>query len=260
MPSIEELLSDSPLYVNYDVVESGHDVVQELFDGSIKVDLYCHICKNDSIFIRNARRAVYRNDSTSPRFNHEVPGKLEELFIVRISCVRNSEHLYYCIFRFKDNTLTKIGQYPSIVDFCFRETIRYKNLLSVDSLEELRKAIYLAAHSIGIGSFIYLRRVFENLIMNHRVSSDHREWPTKIEDQIEHLKDVLPKFLVEKRHLYKIMSKAVHQLDEQSCKEIFPVIRDGIILILNQDFENKQRQINERRLAVEIDRIEQSLS
>lgn len=39
-----------------------------------------------------------------------------------------------------------------------------KNVLDKKSLFEFKRAIGLAAHGTGVGSFVYLRRIFEGLI------------------------------------------------------------------------------------------------
>ena len=41
---------------------------------------------------------------------------------------------------------------------------KYRSVLKGENWNELYKAIGLAAHGEGIGSFVYLRRVFERLI------------------------------------------------------------------------------------------------
>ena len=44
-------------------------------------------------------------------------------------------------------------------------TIRnYRSVLDKDHYQELNRAIGLASHGVGIGSFVYLRRIFERLV------------------------------------------------------------------------------------------------
>jgi len=44
------------------------------------------------------------------------------------------------------------------------DTSQFEKALGKARLHELNKAIGLAAHGVGIGSYVYLRRVFESLI------------------------------------------------------------------------------------------------
>jgi len=79
---------------------------------------------------------------------------------------------YGDIFRFFINydidkkTLMKIGQYPSVADFHIYQIKRFNKLLSKEKLREFSKAFGLAANGVGIGSFVYLRRIFEYLIFD----------------------------------------------------------------------------------------------
>ena len=59
--------------------------------------------------------------------------------------------------------MKKIGQYPSVADLSFPELKDYRKVMSKDDDKELKRAIGLHASGIGIGSFVYLRRIFERI-------------------------------------------------------------------------------------------------
>jgi len=63
-----------------------------------------------------------------------------------------------------------------------------------------------------------------------------------MDEQIAILKLHLPKFLVDNRKLYGIMSMGVHTLSEAECLEAFPVVRVGIELILDEHLEQQARE------------------
>jgi hypothetical protein len=65
-----------------------------------------------------------------------------------------------------------------------------------------------------------------------------------MEDKIEMLTQHLPKFLVENRKLYGIMSVGVHTLSEADCLAAFPVVRVGIELMLDEQLEKYAREKN----------------
>ena len=69
----------------------------------------------------------------------------------------------------------------------------------------------------------------------------------------------LPKVLVQNRAIYGILSKGIHELDEQTCLKYFPAIRDAIILILEEDSRERSRQELEGRLAADIKKISDEL-
>ena len=76
-----------------------------------------------------------------------------------------------------------------------------------------------------------------------------------MDERIEALKTSLPEFLVEHRNIYRVLSKGVHELDEQSCLEHFPTIRSAIILILEQDLLARRKIEAETQLAGDIAKI-----
>ncbi len=113
---------------------------------------------------------------------------------------------------------------------------------------ELTRAVGLASHGVGIGSFVYLRRIFERLIDEaSKTAAKVKGWDpvlfqqSRMEEKIRLLKDFLPAFLVEQRQLYSILSKGIHALTETECLESFPIVRAGIELILDQKVAAKQQ-------------------
>ena len=80
-------------------------------------------------------------------------------------------------FQLKDLTLTKIGQSPSLADLWSDTDSGYKAVLEEEKLRELKRAIGLSAHGVGIGAFVYLRRVFEYLVQcAHEAASTEDGW------------------------------------------------------------------------------------
>ncbi len=150
-------------------------------------------------------------------------------------------------------TLTKIGQSPPMIDFHLSQIKRYKKLLSNEMQKEFVRAIGLVSHGVGIGSFVYLRRIFENLIQQaHQIASENVNWDetqyneSRLSDKIELLKNYLPEFLVENKVLYGIMSKGIHELSEKECLDYFDTIRLGIESILDEKLEQEEK--NKRKI------------
>jgi hypothetical protein len=141
---------------------------------------------------------------------------------------------------------------------------QYRKLVSADDYGELARAVGLAAHGIGIGSFAYLRRIFERLINLARdqaaVASDWDEAAfqrSRMEEKIELLKAHLPSFLVEQRKLYSILSIGIHSLTEKQCIEAFPVLRLGIELILDEKVAAVRKKEKLEAAAKDISRLQQ---
>jgi hypothetical protein len=170
------------------------------------------------------------------------------LFSVELSCARDEAHIMCCIFQLRDNKLQKIGQTPSIADIHEREVEKYRKLLK-DEFKEFKRAIGLVSHGVGIGSFVYLRRIFENLVRKaHSSAKESDSWDEQkylenkhMSEKIKLLKDFLPEFLVENAHLYGILSKGIHDLNEDECLEAFNAVRIGIELILDEKLQVLER-------------------
>lgn len=144
--------------------------------------------------------------------------------------------------------MQKIGQYPSLADLAIPDLQKYRSLLGEESYRELSRAVGLASHGVGIGAFVYLRRIFEALIGKaHAVACHTESWnedtykTARIDEKIGFLRDHLPRFLVENRVLYGILSKGIHSLTEDECLNVFPVVKLGIELILDEELERVRR-------------------
>lgn len=119
---------------------------------------------------------------------------------------------------------------------------------------ELHKAIGLAAHGAGVGSFVYMRRVFERLIYSRfDLHKDEMGWDDsdfkkmRMDEKVLFLKDYLPDFLVEHRSIYGILSLGIHELDDTKCLSWFGAMKESTFIILEDD--KKKREENERRAA-----------
>jgi hypothetical protein len=164
----------------------------------------------------------------------------------------------------EEQLCAKVGQLPSLADTQFGELgKKYDKLMDRKDLKEFKKAIGLAAHGTGIGSFVYLRRIFENLIeeayQNNKsaLSINEDEFRKKrMADKVASLAEYLPSQLVQMKGLYSILSKGVHELDEHECLAYFDGAKLAIELILDQKIEQdlkKQRDEAVRKQLVAIE-------
>jgi len=179
-----------------------------------------------------------------------------------LTCVRTLEKSYIFIYYdFEKLTFQKIGQFPSIADYHISQIKKYDKVLSKDKLKEFTRAIGLAANGVGIGSFVYLRRIFEDLIEEAHVKSKASvDWKEedyskqRMSEKIELLKDFLPDFLVENKTLYGILSIGIHSLNEEDCLAYFESVRVGIELILDEkvDIYQKQKKMEDAKKKIAV--------
>lgn len=189
----------------------------------------------------------------------------EDIHILKFFCSRNSKHSLLFFLKSDQSlvgeiTLTKIGQFPSTADITNEDTKKYFKVLGRDGSGEFNKAIGLVSHGVGIGSFVYLRRIFENLIEEaHNEAKGEMDWNedeylrARMNEKVGLLREHLPEFLVQHKSLYSILSKAIHELSEEECLEMFPIVRNGIELILDEKIEQleKAKKTAETRRSIE---------
>lgn len=256
--SIESFLFNAPLYASFKIDADLKNLYRLYGSGDgtdsrrtdTKIDGYCLYCKKETTFELNPPH---------------VPGgdpwrdlsKRTSTDSLHLTCVRKNFHRILYFFKIDNLTVQKIGQFPSLADIAIDENrTKYKSVLKGENWNELYKAIGLAAHGEGIGSFVYLRRVFERLI-NSRFE-DHREaegWDKadfqklRMDERIGYLNKYLPAYLVENRKLYSIFSIGIHEMNNEACLEFFEIGKDSITFILDDDLKQKEERERRDKLA-----------
>lgn len=243
----QKVLIEDGLYTEYDLSSiSDGDFEKMVRTGS--VDAYCPDCKCKSVFrIKGPEIYPFKEEAQKlPKFG---------LVTAHGVCVRQApdkplgkcEHDLYVLFYRSLHELTKIGQFPSKADMDFGILDEAHKELSADFRKELGTAIGLFSHGVGIGAFVYLRRIFEQLVEEARVSAvaaraidEHDFSQARMVDKIKLLSGYLPSRLVNSANMYGVLSKGIHELSEEECKEKFGLVRQAIHLILSQRHEEKE--------------------
>ncbi len=291
LPTPEDLFLKTPLYRSYDVTrpQAVHIMEVELFDGAIRV--HCCDCGHESIFrtdrvrenqlkaldgyvkprwveISNRPKEGYSplrslsEFKTTPgegRFDYALGNRT---FDVEFYCTANHTHRIYFHFVVYNGRLTKVGQYPSFGDLHTKEIGKYRKVLGKEKYGEFSRAVNLFSHDIGIGSFVYLRRIFEHLIEEaHHDAEESESWndetfeTKRMDEKILSLKDFLPSFLVRNRGIYSILSKGIHKLTEQECLDYFHKVKAGMELILDEKIAGQIRAQKEKELQEQLGAI-----
>lgn len=242
--NVETLFFKFPLYQEQELNDNNKKLFTDLFFDETFFHGYNSEIKENTTF------EILRNKYERGVFNPYRANTGYHQFQLR--CVRTDiiYTYFFLLVEREDNKqearffLSKIGQFPSIADLEFSKFDKYKKTLKPEDLRELKKAVGLSANGIGIGAFVYLRRVFENLIEEkHQEIINLSTWDeekykySKVDEKILLLKDKLPLLMVEYRKVYSIISKGIHELSEQECLEYFNVVLDAITLILEEEFK-----------------------
>lgn len=281
----------------YDEIEITKDNIGELADligGHVKIDIYCPECGESRVF--SCERIPYfwfdesREEISCRPLEEEIvswqqmqslrgtPGingserpwtwsnnSLEDdtrLMVFKFVCAMDGTHHLDYIVLTCGNKMKKIGQYPSVADLTFPELKEYRKVISKDDEKELKRAVGLFASGIGVGSFVYLRRIFERILLTaskHAIGegkfNEEEFEKARVEEKIKMLADYLPKSLVSNSVFYGIVSKGIHELSENDCLEFFPVLQSFIMMILRQWEKIRKDAEEERKLAASLNNI-----
>ncbi|MGJ7916368.1 hypothetical protein ACI48D_12950 [Massilia sp. LXY-6] len=236
-----EFYINAPLYEVVTVAEDDSVAAHALIYYQGPLDTFCPECGTHSIFHRWLQNVP---NLITAWMNDRRPD-------VVLHCSRNASHQLSFLLKVdkEKRTIQKIGQYPSLAALNMYDVRKYSEVLEKAVFKELTKAIGLAAHGVGVGSFVYLRRIFESLVEEaHQAATNDAGWDEgeyqkgRMGEKILLLRGHLPEFLVENRAIYGILSKGVHELSEDECLKAFPAVKVGIEIILDAQIEEAARR------------------
>lgn len=256
LPSLEGLFLETPLYEKFQIDYNNSQYLYELLYFDNRLDAFCPFCDKHSTFRGTQERPVDHRGVVTNEFDDFGNGEFlyekwtsHKIHNINLLCTRMEDHLMQFSFYLTPDSLTKIGQFPSLADLSMPDLRKYREVLSAEKYKELNRGVGLITHSVGIGAFVYLRRIFEDLIEEaHKKLAVVSGWDesvyqrSRMDEKIDLLKTELPDFLVENRILYGILSKGIHELSENTCLEYFPTVKLGVELILDEKLEAKRRQ------------------
>jgi hypothetical protein len=242
--SASEFLFNTPLYSRLAVQQKQQ--LEELFLGS-KFDGHCVECGRSTTY-------TYEPNWVEPSsYFRSFDGTTR--FPMDLICARNTDHTIRFHIRINKYVIEKVGQYPSLADIANDESKTYRRVLKASDARELHTAIGLAAHGVGIGSYVYLRRIFEHLISRrfeeHKAEQgwDDADYAKRrMDEKIDLIKQYLPPFLVRNKKIYSILSLGIHELDDDDCRAFFPVLRQSIVTILEEDKQAAEKRQSEADL------------
>lgn len=268
MGIIEALLVNKGLYDGVDITVDDLEEIEKYLSESEcagnTIDCYCIHCGTNRVF-KYSDCKIYKDTgimmnifddpnvrSRKPRKEEIFKSYLNKRYVLTYHCARDRQHSILFDLIVTDDKIIKIGQFPSVADLAVPEIAKYKSVLG-NQYRELSKAIGLFAHGIGIGSFVYLRRIIENLVFNRfeqvvdKLSVSKEDFlRQKFDGKIETLKDYLPPILVQNKNVYGIVSKGIHELSEDECITMFPFVKAGIELMLDELIAEKERKEKEK--------------
>ncbi|MEP0854687.1 short-chain dehydrogenase [Trichocoleus sp. DQ-U1] len=281
-PSPIEFFLEIPLYASFEA-DSNSELIKEIENFKGSIDAFCPKCEKYSTFkkLLGIKEPVLGylqktiKDKTNPtinKFQNSKSNPLQELkmnnriFNLNFCCARNGNHKMHFCFKIYNGTIQKIGQYPSIADLNMTEIGKYRKVLGETKYKEFSRAIGLVSHKIGIGSFVYLRRIFENLVEEaHQEAKKIDTWneefynSSRVNEKIGLLKDILPESLVKNTIIYSILSKGIHELSEEDCLNHFSSLKKGIEIILDEKLEKLKKEAKIKETEKSLSEIKSKL-
>ena len=258
-----DLLVNNDLYRAIDIsVEDFGEILFILttnYSNDYQIECYCYDCKDKSFF-----QLIKKDKFCSKHYFPQIKSKLNEYYrsfmnqyyCLEFECISDRNHKIHFDLFLSNDKAKKIGQYPSIETIKLASNYRYRYYLS-EYYDEYIKAIGLYQNNIGIGSFVYMRRIIEKLTYNAFKEAVKNENISEIDflnkgvvERIKQLRNYLPAILVDNPKLYGILSKGIHELDEETCLEIFPCVKLGIELILDEIITKQVKKEKEHDLEL----------
>lgn len=259
----ESFFLETPLYTRFSATPEDADEVLTIRNPPPTLDSHCMRCDRDSVFHYDDKKST---GAVAPDILQYGPWKIEVLtngnFWVQYNCTRCRRYSLLFLILISSETIQKYGQFPSLADLQLADVRKYRAVLPPEKYAEFTRAIGLAAHGVGIGSFVYLRRIFAFLVEEARQGAkgddgldEDNYQKLRMAERIEVLSDHLPPFLVEHKTIYGILSKGLHELTEQECLAHFEPLKVGIELILEERLERKEKDEKIRRASEAIQKI-----
>lgn len=247
-------------------MEHGFDSYREnllsVIFPKITIDVYCPSCKRETVFVPAEREVDWFREDKEPVVKYGV-------HYSHFKCSRKhcGNDLYYVFTFTKSGVITKIGQFPSIADLIKPEIKKYNSVLEPEVIADWQRAIGLRAHGVGAGSYVYLRRIIENMvseaakaaISNKDLAQEAYErarWP----ERIKMLSAYLPEYLVKNAKVYSVLSKGVHELTEDECTDYFDVMHTSIEIICEEKLAEKERNEKAAQGSKALQKVLQKLS
>lgn len=280
----DKFLCETGLYEKLTVSIDDMDDIIEFLKGQAKPDVFCVECQENRVFKGKTNKITVPKDkyvmmplmnlngevnpnhvaainSSSQHRKMDNYNKFVEsnrITLLKYQCSKDESHQLVYVILLTDSFIMKIGQHPSYRDIESPQIKKFQKVLG-KYYSELNKAIGLFAHNVGIGSFVYLRRIIEKLVYDafkeaevagalneqqfeYREAEDGKKHRNGIEEKIKLLKGFLPDMITDQPQIYGIVSKGIHELSEDECLKYFPVLKDGIVMILDDIVAKKEKE------------------
>lgn len=235
----------------------------------VRVECYCKECNKRRIFAFENSKIAFDSllcCSLGSGDDNSIYHKLSDIDFFSLCAQADCNHKMIILFMKVDReTIMKVGQFPSIYDL--DENINNKKFLKVlgkEYADYYKRACSLYSFSTYIGALVYLRRIFEKLLLDvfntysAELKIDLEDFQReRMEDKIKTLKSYLPSIMFEQgfNKIYTKISNGIHNLSEEECSKMFLVLKMGIEEILTEKMESEEKDKRIKELSKELEGI-----
>ncbi|TLG77357.1 hypothetical protein [Culicoidibacter larvae] len=232
------------------------------------ISKFFSIVRPDSVFPRSSNALVsIMGKKIYVDIYHPVICRVETFHVLSVDdypkSITFTANDSYSIVVFFDKDFQKMGQTPShshfkVIDVDIKKINKYLG----DDSKYLYKADLSSDNNLYIGAFVYLRRIFENII-----DSKLKELSNKGKSTSDNRMKEKVSFLVNEHQLdstfkeqgfakmYSLLSDAVHNLSEAECKENFLILREAIMMIIKDQIAHEQQQQRKKNLQATLNSL-----
>lgn len=176
-----------------------------------------------------------------------------------MKCTKDANHKYFMMISIELKSgkfiVRKIGQNPSMLTVKGFDFDKYKDILEIlNAYNDYKKADLCNADHFHVGGYAYLRRIFEKMInfyIDGKVLKDNH-MSTKIEEVKEKFDPRIRDLL---KNMYGILSKGVHELEEEESKQYYSYLKTIIDMQLEFMSTEAEKEKQTEQLKKEIDKI-----
>ncbi len=265
--ALKKIIFDSPIYSKWRNEGKGIGAYKEdslnkrISDFDERVELFCVKCKTRRIFSPDSGVYIDTIKIHNTQFPTETIRNKLSLFKT-FRCSSSTDHQIFYGFLVDGGDIIKIAEYPSKFDTVSDRFNKYKNIFKAEKLKELAKAAQLESHGYAIAAFLYYRRIFEDIVLqtfsnatikNKLPEKEYRK--QRMKDKIKYVENFLPEYFNENSHIYGILSKGVHELQEKECQHYLPVVKAIIFYSLDEAVDERNQKLRKKEFARELNDI-----
>lgn len=277
----KDFLVNGGIYDKIEITLNDFYSVLELLEGNYSIDAYCPTCKQTSVF---RFQALIKDKIDGFKRDFGITEEKQQAAIEKVYqstyeyllnyfdyspfyflCSRDNTTVIKIYLTVKDSCIIKIGQNPSPIDISTTIPDKYQKVLG-EHYREYKKSIELHTFGYFIGSYVYLRRIIEEIVWaaHDRMQSkdgwnEDQYKKSRFSEKVQLVKSELPDFFVTNVVMYGLVSKGIHELSEDECKKMYPVLKASIEFVLDDIIARKEQEKKRKEAQEAISKFAQEL-